>query len=43
MIIITPQNDSLRGYKGDFYVAAIIGEDFSNPLVNSAKVLKMVG
>lgn len=36
------QNDRLRGYKGDFLVATIIGEDFSNPLVNTAKVLKMV-
>ena len=36
------QIDSLRAYKGDFFVASIFVEDISNPLVNTAKVLKLV-
>ena len=40
--VLFSQNDRLRGYKGDFYVASVFVEDLSNPFVNSAKVLKLV-
>lgn len=38
----TLQNDHLRGYKGDFYAAALLSQDLSNPLLANAKILNIV-
>lgn len=36
------QNDHFRGYKGDFYAAALLAQDLSNPLLANAKILNIV-
>lgn len=36
------QNAGIRGYKGDFYAAALLVQDFSNPFLANAKILKIV-
>ena len=41
-VVTDPQNDHLRGYKGDFYAAALLGQDLSNPLLANAKMLNIV-
>lgn len=44
MFILTDafQNDHFRGYKGDFYAAALLAQDLSNPLLANAKILNIV-
>ena len=40
--MLCEQNAGIRGYKGDFYAAALLAQDFSNPFLANAKIMKIV-